>query len=191
MKPFEAYSMFMAMKLHFKSDYDYVKYQGKTRLKKDNFLSRKDQVFYDKLARVKNIKYLLIANLFEKSNIWVGHLFNEDSLEKGKKLQARHESLTYRFEQDLSKFDTLNEALNVNKAGDYPLLYNMYKQGEVMPETLLILNDLYKIFDYWDKTIEDKFLWPQEKDRLLNLGSFLLYDRNKMNEKCIYLFRRK
>ena len=48
---FEAYAMFHALKLHFTSKYDYVKYSGKTNVTKDQFMLRKDKFQFYKLSR--------------------------------------------------------------------------------------------------------------------------------------------
>ena len=52
MEPIDVYLMYCAMKAHFgKSDYDFVTYKGKTRIKRDTFYKRKDRSFFVKLAR--------------------------------------------------------------------------------------------------------------------------------------------
>ena len=53
-KPMEAidvYLMYCAMKAHFNSDYDFIKYDGKTKIKRDSFYKRKDRSFYVKIAK--------------------------------------------------------------------------------------------------------------------------------------------
>ena len=43
MEPIDTYLMYCAMKAHFgKSNYDFVKYKGKTRISRDTFYKRKD-----------------------------------------------------------------------------------------------------------------------------------------------------
>ena len=55
MQPIDAYLMYCAMKAHFdKSDYDFVKYNGKSKVSRDSFYKRNDRIFFVKLT--KNIK---------------------------------------------------------------------------------------------------------------------------------------
>ena len=43
MNEFEAYKHYLALKLHFSSDYDYFKYNGKTNATQQSFEKRKDR----------------------------------------------------------------------------------------------------------------------------------------------------
>ena len=43
--------IYHALKLHFNSDYDYTKYNGKAKVTVDSYLKRKDKPFFAKVAR--------------------------------------------------------------------------------------------------------------------------------------------
>lgn len=178
--PYEAYRKFLAIKLHFESDsYDYFKYHGKVSASNDSFERRKDKFFFYKLSKKEDVEKFLVSNLFRDTNIWVGSLLDEEREIKYKDFASRLQSITYNFENDLRKFSNFNEALDITN-GDYPLIYTQYKRGKVYPETLLILNDFMKIFDYWDREIVDKFSWPTEKKMLLKLKPFIQYDKDRI-----------
>ena len=50
MEAIDTYLMYCAMKAHFgKTDYDFVTYHGKTRIKRDSFYKRKDRSFFVKI----------------------------------------------------------------------------------------------------------------------------------------------
>ena len=52
MEPIDVYLMYCALKAHFsKSDYNYFKYDGKTRIKRDSFYKRKDRFFFVRLSK--------------------------------------------------------------------------------------------------------------------------------------------
>ena len=51
MNEFEAYKEYIALKLHFTSDYDYFKYNGKTNVTLHRFEERKDKYHYKRLAK--------------------------------------------------------------------------------------------------------------------------------------------
>ena len=66
MEAFEAYKIYHALKLHFTSDYDYAKYNGKAKVTVDSYLKRKDRPFFAKVARkymtTENTKNFFISN---------------------------------------------------------------------------------------------------------------------------------
>ena len=51
MNEFEAYQKYIALKLHFTSDYDYFKYNGKTNVTLNSFNERKDKFHFKKLVK--------------------------------------------------------------------------------------------------------------------------------------------
>ena len=47
MQPIDAYLMYCAMKAHFdKSDYDFIKYNGKSKVSRESFYKRNDRIFF-------------------------------------------------------------------------------------------------------------------------------------------------
>ena len=72
MEPIDVYLMYCAMKAHFgKSDYDFVTYKGKTRIKRDSFYKRKDRNFFVRISRKykteQEIKNYFIANFIKNT----------------------------------------------------------------------------------------------------------------------------
>lgn len=62
--PFESYKLYNALKLHFESSYDAVKYNFKSNVTPNSFLKRKDKYFFAKLGRKHNgeLKDYYVAN---------------------------------------------------------------------------------------------------------------------------------
>jgi hypothetical protein len=54
MDPFESYKLYNALKLHFESGYDAVKYNFKSNVTPKSFFNRKDKYFFAKLAKKHN-----------------------------------------------------------------------------------------------------------------------------------------
>ena len=54
MQSADVYLMYCALKAHFKGDYDYHKFSGQTKVKRDSFWKRKDRVFFVKIGRKYN-----------------------------------------------------------------------------------------------------------------------------------------
>ena len=47
----DAYRTYLAIRNHFKTDYDFFKYNGKMKVSNDSFLKRRDKFFFAKLER--------------------------------------------------------------------------------------------------------------------------------------------
>ena len=57
---FDVFKVYLAVKLHFTSNYDYFEYDGKVNCKLETFTKRNDRYFFHKLAQnMAKIKYLI------------------------------------------------------------------------------------------------------------------------------------
>ena len=66
MNEFECYSTYTALKLHFTTDYDYFKYNGKHNASVASFEKRTDKRFFKRLAKRNiNIVEYYVANLID------------------------------------------------------------------------------------------------------------------------------
>lgn len=183
---FDAYAMFNALKLHFTTNYDYVRYSGKTRVNKDQFMLRKDKFQFYKLSRKYKYDELFgffVANMLVNPKIWVGDLLSEDADSEYKLWQKTQQSLTYVFEQDLHKlFDMVNNPEDLLRVVDteYPLLYNLYTQDAIQLETVIIMNDLLNFLPMWKKRVGDDLIFPDFVKSCEKYKPFLNYDKVKM-----------
>ena len=102
--PFESYKLYNALKLHFETDYDAVKYNFKSNVSSQSFFKRRDKYFFAKIAKQyeKDLKGYYIAN-FKHGISYVGEMVNE----VGEKNYIEHkktlESLTRVFQNDINK----------------------------------------------------------------------------------------
>ena len=81
MTDFEVYKIYLALKLHFSSDYDYIKYNGKVNASLASYQKRKDQFFFKKLARIYNkeqIEHFFVSNFIENEKMWIGDAFTPE-----------------------------------------------------------------------------------------------------------------
>ena len=83
MEPIDVYLMYCAMKAHFhKSNYDYVKYKGKTRISRDTFYKRKDRGFFVRLSRKykseEEIKNYFLSNFIKDRKGYIAN-FNDEN----------------------------------------------------------------------------------------------------------------
>jgi hypothetical protein len=183
---FEAYEMYHGLKLHFTSNYDYVKYNGKTNVNKQQFMLRKDKFQFYKLSRKYKRDELFgfyVANMLVNPKIWVGELLTEDADSEYKVWQKTQQSISYVFEQDLhSLFDSVNNPEELLKVvdGQYPLLYTLYTQGKSTKETLIILNEILNFMPMWVKKVDDDIIFPEFIKSCEKYKPFLNYDKVKL-----------
>ena len=183
---FEAYEMYHGLKLHFTSNYDYVKYNGKTNVNKQQFMLRKDKFQFYKLSRKYKRDELFgfyVANMLVNPKIWVGELLTEDADSEYKVWQKTQQSISYVFEQDLhSLFDSVNNPEELLKVvdGQYPLLYTLYTQGKSTKETLIILNEILNFMSMWVKKVDDDIIFPEFIKSCEKYKPFLNYYKVKL-----------
>jgi len=93
MNSFDAYVMYIALKRHFSSSYDYVKYNGKVNVSVASLEKRRDKYSFTKLAKQPDPFGLAVANLFEDTSKWVGDLFDDESQRVYTSMKKRRETL--------------------------------------------------------------------------------------------------
>ena len=124
MQPIDVYLTYCALKAHFgKGNYDFSKYEGKSKVSKDSFWKRKDRIFFAKISRKyedNEIKDYLISNFIKDKKGWVGN-FNDDNYNEWKDKMQR---LTHIFQQEvtplLSDFKTDGKHLFTVPKGSHP-----------------------------------------------------------------------
>ena len=189
---FAAYALWNAIKLHFSSNYDYFKYNGKSNVTKTTFSTRKDKYSFYKLSRrysLDELKQYYIANLLVKDSQWIGDIIGQEGEENYKKWQKRNQSLTYTFETDtMYLFDTvdMHQMLSVPDGG-YPKLLGQLMEENISIETVIIMNDLMNFLPMWERKITDDLIWPEYLKRIKKYTPFVLYQK----EKCKQILKEK
>lgn len=182
MSALECYKEYLALKNHFsKPSYDYFKYNGKVKVNASSFETRKDKLFFQKLAKHPDVHSFLIANLAIDSKAWIRDLAYSETAEKTyKDWLKRQQSLTYNFKQELSKLD---EDFNNNfliKDNDHPILLKKFLGSEISLETICILLDLTGAKNHWDKKMQYDLVWDNTRTKIEKYTPFIKYDKEKI-----------
>jgi hypothetical protein len=131
---------------------------------------------------LEELKNYYIANFLEADVRWVGAISGDDGEQCYKKWQKKIQSLTYQYEQDIIHlFESSSNFLAVEN-GNYPFLLTAMMQGDVMIETVAILNDIMGFFPMWEKKITDDVIWPNWKMKIEKYTPFLVYDKDKFKQ---------
>lgn len=180
MTPFEAYKLYLALRMHFtQPKFDYFKYNGKVNADINSFNTRRDKFQFAKLAKHRDPQSLIVSNYLTATPKWVGDFLTDESEQHFTDWQRRKESLSYIVSQDLKKLEDDFISFFKVKDGQHPKLLTMYKQGKITIETLTILNDILHFFPIWDIRINDPIIWPNIRDKVIKYRPFLQYDRTK------------
>ena len=181
MSAFECYKEYVALKNHFtKPTYNYHKYNGKSKLSFDSFDTRKDKLYFMKVAKHPDPRNYILSNLVENPKLWIKEIaFSLSSEEVYKNWSKRQQSLMYLFKEELSK---LNDEFDSNFKAEnqtHPYVIKLFIRKEISLETLVILVDLVKCTAYWSKRFEYD---PTVSEMLIKINKyrpFLTYDREK------------
>jgi len=180
---FEAYKKYLALKSHFTNPkYDYFKYQGHVKVTPATFETRKDKYFFYKLSKQKNLEQYLVASFVDLGpSQWIGDLMENMKVHNTyAKWLKRQESLSYQYQNELTKLDD-----NYNKNfevidGQHPTLLRLYLQKDVCIETVIILDSITPFIKYWSKNIDDRVVWPEVRSKIDKYKPFVRFN----NEKC-------
>ena len=179
MEAYDAYKIYHALKLHFTSDYDYNKYNGKANVSVDSFLKRNDRPFFGRVSRKykDDTKDFFISNFIVNPKGWVGN-FNDENYLNWKK---RNQSLKYNYKSELvelfHKVSTFDEIFH--NGSQHPLLLKQFMAKKLSIETVAILESLLGFCDRFDKQIEENIVWPDRKKLILNYSNLLTIDVNE------------
>ena len=162
MNEFEAYKEYIALKLHFTSDYDYFKYNGKTNVTSHSFNERKDKHHFKRLAKKYEdsiIREYFIANLIDNKP-WVGNM----DVATYSQWQARTQSIEYIFQNDVENLLTNVTEFDIifnSDKGNHPKLVKAYLGKKISLETLVIFEKLLRFRKTFDKEIKEQIIWPK------------------------------
>ena len=98
------------------------------------------------------------------------------------------ESLTYQFQTDINKLNDMDFDINeLLKAEDnnHPLIIKLWMQGDVLLETVVILDSILGFVERENKRITDTIIWPDIYRKIMKYKPFVKFDR----DKCLNLLK--
>jgi len=188
MEAIDTYLMYCAMKAHFgKTDYDFVTYHGKTRIKRDSFYKRKDRGFFVKISRKykteENVKNYFVSNFIKDSKGYVSN-FSDENYEEWKDKRANFYN---QFTLEIGPFVKNFNPIFFIKDDEHPILLKEYLGKRVSLETLIILDELVEFTKTWNKKLSEDYIWQDIKKLMNNYKRFLTLDKNKYKIQLLNL----
>lgn len=184
MNSFEVYMDYLCLKNHFtKDNYDYFKYNGKMKLSVDTFEKRKDKYFFEKLAKQRSPHDYMVANFSKNPKLWIRDLaVSEECQTNYTEWSKRMSSLTYELQSSLSYLDDNFDSNILIKDNEHPILLGLFLSNVISTEVFTILVDITGCKAYWNKKMEDDFVWNDVSMFLTKYAPFVKYDKEKVKK---------
>jgi len=187
MQAVDVYLMYCALKAHFQGDYDYHKFGGKTKTKRESYYKRKDRFFFAKTA----VKYedTEVLNYFVSNFIHDRSGYIANFTDKNYETWMNKRAMFYEiFSQEMQPFVKNFEPLFECESGQHPTLLKEYMGKRISLETMIVLDDLVEFSKRWDKELAwDDFVWPDVKKLMNNYKGFLTINTDKYRMKLLKL----
>lgn len=198
MTGFEVYQVYLALKNHFnKPDYDYVKYNGKTRASEKSFQGRNDVYFFKKLGTKyseSDIVNYFVSNFIVDSKGYIRNLSDDVY----KKWKIHQESFTYKFKQDVNLLleevgfpyeENFEFIFHANK-GEHPTILKRFYASDISIETLVIFDTCLGFINQFDKVLTDP-IWKDTRMKIVKYKPFLDIDCKKYKNIVLEIVRTK
>ena len=187
MQAVDVYLMYCALKAHFQGDYDYHKFGGKTKTKRESYYKRKDRFFFAKTAvKYEDTEVLnyFVSNFIHDRSGYIAN-FTDKNYETWMNKRAMFYGI---FSQEMQPFVKNFEPLFECESGQHPTLLKEYMGKRISLETMIVLDDLVEFSKRWDKElIWDDFVWPDVKKLMNNYKGFLTINTDKYRMKLLKL----
>ncbi len=188
MEPIDVYLMYCAMKAHFgKSDYDFVTYKGKTRIKRETFYKRKDRSFFVRLSHKYKteleIQNYFVANFIKDKKGYIANFSNENY----ESWKLKRQGFFNLFDVEMKPLVDAFEDLFVVENGQHPKLMKEFLGGRVSLETVIVLDELVNFDPNWNKELEDDIIWIDLRNLMDNYERFLTIDREQYKIRLLKL----
>lgn len=186
----EAYTLYIALRLHFTTEaYNISKEQGRVRCDL-NHLERKPRLkyFLQKYAKKYPVRHdfvqFLVANFVYGDKY--GNVYDGNPEDAYSMLVARQDQLTYRFKSDINTIKSLGfttiESIWSADTGKKPPILSLFYNNTLALETLVILN---KLFDYVTQ-VDERYtidpVWKELSMTIRKYSPFVKTDKDKFRE---------
>jgi hypothetical protein len=185
---FNAYKIYLALKSHFTSDYDYFKYHGKMRVKEESFLKRRDKFFFEKIERryKKELVPFFVSNLIKEDNAWSGSLATDQAEQTFNEWKKKTQSLRYVFKEDMGKVRALMDHNDLQfdelfdcGDGQHPAILKLLISEDISIESFVILDQVLSFAKRINRILLDDFTWIVYYKKVIKYSRFIEVDKKE------------
>lgn len=190
--PFESYKLYNALKLHFETGYDAVKYNFKSNVTPQSFFKRKDKYFFAKLAKKYNgnLKDFYVSQFINEQS-YVGDMMDSEAERYYSTYKKIKESIHRVFSIDINNMSDLNADFDkffLSENGQQPYIVQLWMQEEISLETVVILNSIFGFIQIENSKVLDTIVWPDNKRMIEKYTPFVNFDKDKCKTMLISKF---
>ena len=187
---YESYKLYLGIKLHYNSDYDFNRYNGKVSASFESYLKRNDKFQFAKLRKQHNgqLKDFYIANFMHK-DFWVGDLFGEEAKQNYTEWKKYNQSLLYSFEKDiryLNSHEGVLDRIFNNTGSSHPFIVQSLLSKSISFGTGVLLDSVLGLSS--SIKISEQYVWPELKQRLQKTHGFIGYNQDKLKQKVLEIY---
>ena len=198
MDGYQTYQIYQSLKLHFTSDYDAVKYNYRTAVKRDTFERRRDRYFFEKLSRrftKEKLIHYFTSNIIQNPSVWIGDMSDKIYSD----YVARYDKLTYMLSQDMKfmseKWYSFNQlCITSDNNTTNPLLESL-RTDEIQIESVVLVDIMVNFLGRLKSDLSDPLGINKDLiDLLLKYKSIMTQNlqnplpRAKLKEKLLNTF---
>lgn len=176
---FKCYMNYIAMKKHFKTNYDYIKMGGKLNTPFKSFRTRPDVFFFNKVSGMEDYENILLANIISKPEVFIREIAEREGHDRYVEWRRIQESLTKVVKDDLNQLNDDWQSNFVSVNGQHPIIITLLLRKQITFETFTILIHIANIFAYWEKNLLDKIIAYDIIRKSSKYKSFLTFDEKK------------
>ena len=183
---FDVFKTYLAVKNHFTTDYNYIKYGGRVTAKLESFTKRPDRYFFHKLSKKYNEKDILdffVSNFAVDGNKWIGNVLNNEGTENYTRYRKYKEAFGYHFRNDCVSIvhDFSRRGISFNDGfriinGQHPRVLRLLIQKKIHIQTAIVLDTILSFSKIWDKEITEKVVWPKIAHTITKLKPFVNFN---------------
>ena len=183
---FDVFKTYLAVKNHFTTDYNYIKYGGRVTAKLESFTKRPDRYFFHKLSKKYNEKDILdffVSNFAVDGNKWIGNVLNNEGTENYTRYRKYKEAFGYHFRNDCVSIvhDFSRRGISFNDGfriinGQHPRVLRLLIQKKIHIQTAIVLDTILSFSKVWDKEITEKVVWPKIAHTITKLKPFVNFN---------------
>lgn len=148
---FDLYRTYLALKTHFKIEsYDFFEYKGAVRTNLAAFNKRKDKYQFERLSRATHPKSVILANVSENPNVWIGKLFDHDGQGCYDNWAKFRLAYSYNLKSDLEKITTFSD------------IFRLFVRKEISRETICCILKFGNCLERFNAQLGNDPLWNFE-----------------------------
>jgi hypothetical protein len=157
--PLECYKIYVALKAHFTSSYDFQEYKGRVKVTEINFEKRKDKKFFEVISKkygYRDIVQIFISSYIKNGDFWVGDISSEECISTWKEWRGKIQNFHYWFAVDCEQIfeKPFKETFSIPKSFnaqsyEHPIILKMVLSKKIMIESFIVMDDLFSFSDRW------------------------------------------